>query len=95
MGPVRGTSTGKVYDQFDVNVHGPHRLARAVLPHMRSRGDGITVNVSSVVDHAAFPGTGIYAGSKFALKAMTDALRAEVGGYGADTVLIEPGPVEM
>ncbi|ELZ58725.1 MULTISPECIES: SDR family oxidoreductase [unclassified Haloferax] len=94
MGPVEDVPTGKVHDQFDVNVYGPHRLVRAALPHMRSQGDGTIVNVSSVVGRVAFPGTGVYAGSKFALEAMTDALRTEVEEYGVDAVLIEPGPVE-
>ncbi|POG53608.1 SDR family oxidoreductase [Haloferax marisrubri] len=94
MGPVEDVPTEQVHAQFDVNVYGPHRLIRAVLPHMRSQGDGTIVNVSSVVGRVAFPGTGIYAGSKFALEAMTDALRTEVEEYGIDAVLVEPGPVE-
>jgi NAD(P)-dependent dehydrogenase (short-subunit alcohol dehydrogenase family) len=94
MGPIEDVPTERVERQFDVNVYGPHRLTRAVLPHMRAQGDGTIVNVSSVVGRVSLPGTGVYAGSKFALEAMTDALRAEVREYGIDAVLIEPGPVE-
>ncbi|KTG25118.1 SDR family oxidoreductase [Haloferax profundi] len=94
MGPIEDVPTEMVHKQFDVNVYGPHRLTRAVLPHMRSQGDGTIVNVSSVVGRVSFPGGGVYAGSKFALEAMTDALRAEVEEYGIDAVLVEPGPVE-
>ncbi|WP_411968043.1 SDR family oxidoreductase [Haloferax sp. YSSS75] len=94
MGPLEDVPTEMVHEQFDVNVYGPHRLIRAVLPHMRSQGDGTIINVSSVVGRISFPGSGVYAGSKFALEAMTDALRGEVEEYGIDAVLVEPGPVE-
>lgn len=93
VGPVEDVSVDRVHQQFDVNVYGPHRLTRAVLPHMRERGDGTIVNVSSALGRLALPGTGVYAGSKFALEAMSDALRAEVSPLGIDVVLIEPGYV--
>jgi len=94
MGPVEDVPTERVHRQFDVNVYGPHRLIRAVLPHMREQEDGTVINVSSVAGRVAFPGGGIYSGSKFALEAMSDSLRAEVEEYGVDVVLIEPGPVD-
>ena len=94
MGPVEDVPTEVVHRQFDVNVYGPHRLIRAVLPHMREQGDGTVVNVSSVAGRVSFPGGGVYSGSKFAIEAMSDSLRAEVEEYGVDVVLIEPGPVD-
>ena len=94
FGPLEDVPTDAVHRQFDVNVYGPHRLIRAVLPHMRRRREGTIINVSSVAGRLAFPGGGVYCGSKFALEAMTDALRAEVDEYGIDAVLIEPGPVD-
>jgi len=94
FGPLEDVPTDAVHRQFDVNVYGPHRLIRAVLPHMRRRREGTIVNVSSVAGRLSFPGGGVYCGSKFALEAMTDALRAEVEEYGIDAVLIEPGPVD-
>ncbi|WP_224332477.1 SDR family oxidoreductase [Haloprofundus halobius] len=94
FGPIEDVPTEAVEKQFAVNVFGPHRLMRAVLPHMRAEGDGTIVNVSSVAGRVSFPGSGVYSGSKFALEAMTDALRAEVEEYGIDAVLVEPGPVE-
>ena len=94
FGPLEDLPVGTVRRQFDVNVHGPHRLIRAVLPHMRAREEGTIVNLSSVAGRVAFPGGGAYCGSKFALEAMSDALRAEVGTFGIDVVLVEPGPVD-
>jgi len=92
-GPLEDVPAGQLQEQFDVNVYGPHRLTRAVLPHMREAEDGTIVNVSSVSGRISMPGTGAYSGSKFALEAMSDALRGEVDGFGVDVVLVEPGPV--
>jgi NAD(P)-dependent dehydrogenase (short-subunit alcohol dehydrogenase family) len=94
FGPVEELPVEEVEKQFDVNVYGPHRLARAVLPHMREAGEGTVVNISSVAGRISFAGGSAYCGSKFALEAMTDALRQEVEGHGIDAVLVEPGPVQ-
>jgi len=94
FGPVEDVPVDRVHDQFDVNVYGPHRLIRAVLPHMREQEEGTIVNVSSVAGRLAIPGGGVYCASKFALEAMSDALRVEVEEHGVDVVLIEPGPVD-
>jgi NAD(P)-dependent dehydrogenase (short-subunit alcohol dehydrogenase family) len=93
-GPVEDIPTDRLHAQFDVNVYGPHRMVRAVLPTMRDQEEGTIVNVSSVSGRISTPGYGAYAGSKFALEGMSDALRAEVEGLGVDVVLVEPGPVE-
>jgi len=93
FGPVEDVPTAKVHEQFDVNVYGPHRLIKAVLPGMRRERDGTIINVSSVAGRISFPGGGVYSGSKFAIEALSDALRNEVAEYGIDVVVVEPGPV--
>lgn len=93
-GPVEDVPIEQVHAQFDVNVYGPLRLARAALSHMRERGKGTIVNVSSAVGRVAVPGMGIYSGSKFALEGISDSLRGEVDEYDVDVVLVEPGPVD-
>jgi len=93
-GAVESTTVEETRGQFDVNVHGPHRLVRAALPHMRERGEGSIVNMSSVLGRVSLPGVGTYCASKHALEAMSDALRVEVAPHGVDVVLVEPGGVE-
>ena len=93
-GPLEDVPTDELHRQFDVNVYGPHRLIRAVLPHMRDREEGTIVNVTSVAGRVVTPGGGAYSASKFALEAMSDALRGEVEDFGVDVVLVEPGPVQ-
>ncbi|MFC7166586.1 SDR family oxidoreductase [Halospeciosus flavus] len=94
FGTVEDVPTRKLNRQFDVNVYGPHRLIRAALPHMREQEEGTIVNLSSVAGRVSFPGMGTYSASKFALEAMSDALRNEVDQHGIDVALVEPGPVE-
>jgi NAD(P)-dependent dehydrogenase (short-subunit alcohol dehydrogenase family) len=77
--------------QFETNVFGALRLAQLVLPGMRRRGTGTVVNVSSMGGRLTFPGFGVYHASKYALEALSDALRCELKGLGVDVVLIEPG----
>jgi NAD(P)-dependent dehydrogenase (short-subunit alcohol dehydrogenase family) len=93
-GPVEDVPVELLHEQFDVNVYGPHRLARAVLPHMREAGDGTIVNVSSVAGRIVAPGMGAYSGSKHAMEALSDALRLETERFGVDVVVVQPGPVE-
>lgn len=90
MGPVEDVSTEKMREQYEVNVFGPHRLIRAALPHMRERGDGTIVNVTSITDRFPIAGSGIYSGSKSALASTSQALRQEVRAQGVDVVVVEP-----
>jgi NAD(P)-dependent dehydrogenase (short-subunit alcohol dehydrogenase family) len=94
LGPVEDVPVDAVTDQFDVNVFGPLRLCRAVLPGMRERGGGRIVNVSSVLGWTALPGLGIYSASKFGLGALSDALRRELAGTGVDVTVVEPAWVQ-
>jgi NAD(P)-dependent dehydrogenase (short-subunit alcohol dehydrogenase family) len=93
-GPLEDVDDDRLHRQFDVNVYGPHRLIRAVLPHMREREDGTIVNVSSVAGRLASPGMGAYSASKFALEGYSDALRNEVAPHGVDVSVVQPGPVK-
>jgi NAD(P)-dependent dehydrogenase (short-subunit alcohol dehydrogenase family) len=62
-----------------------------VLPGMRARGNGWIVNVSSVAGLVAAPGFGYYSATKFAVEAVTDALRDEVAAQGISVLAVEPG----
>jgi NAD(P)-dependent dehydrogenase (short-subunit alcohol dehydrogenase family) len=94
FGALEDVPAASLHRQFDVNVYGPQRLARAALPHMRETGGGTIVNLSSVVGRLSIPGAGAYSASKAAVESMSDALRSEVASFDVDVVVIEPGPVE-
>ena len=82
---------GEVEIQFDVNAYGPLKLARAVAPGMRRRGWGRIVNVTSTNGFIVTPFMGAYSASKYALEALSDALRMELKPWGVEVVVVAPG----
>jgi NAD(P)-dependent dehydrogenase (short-subunit alcohol dehydrogenase family) len=81
----------RVRAQFETNVFGPVQLTQLVLPGMRAQGWGKIVNLSSMGGKLVFPGGAYYHATKYALEAVSDALRFEVRGFGVDVILVEPG----
>lgn len=90
-GAVETVSDERVRAQFETNLFAALALSRLVLPGMREQGWGKVVNVSSMGGRLAFPGGGLYHASKYALEAVSDAMRFELKGFGVDVILIEPG----
>jgi NAD(P)-dependent dehydrogenase (short-subunit alcohol dehydrogenase family) len=80
--------------QFEVNLFAPMALARAVLPGMIARRQGLVVNISSVSGVMTTPFAGPYCASKAAFNAATDALRMEVGPFGVQVVTVQPGGIQ-
>lgn len=93
-GAIEDVPPRLVRRQFDATLFGLHRLVRAALPHMRESGAGRIVTVTGLSGRVSLPGAGIHASSQFAVEALQDALRAEVGPHGIDVVTIQPGPIE-
>jgi short-subunit dehydrogenase len=58
---------------------------------MRARKSGRIINISSLVGRTTFPGMGVYGATKYAVEALSDALRQEVAGFGIKVIIIEPG----
>lgn len=79
--------------QFETNVFGLMSLTRAVLPAMLARGAGRVINVSSVSGRIPAPILGAYHASKYALEALSDALRMELAPFGVRVSVIEPGTI--
>jgi len=90
-GAVESIPLGSLRRQFETNVFGLVRMCQLALPGMRRRGEGRIVNLSSMGGKLTFPGGGAYHATKYAVEALSDALRFEVKGFGVDVVLIEPG----
>jgi NAD(P)-dependent dehydrogenase (short-subunit alcohol dehydrogenase family) len=90
-GAVEEVPIDAVRKQFETNVFGLVRMCQLALPGMRRQGWGKIVNVSSMGGRLVFPGGGFYHGTKYAVEAISDALRFEVAGFGIDVAIIEPG----
>jgi NAD(P)-dependent dehydrogenase (short-subunit alcohol dehydrogenase family) len=91
FGAVHLLSDAEVQRQFDTNVTGVIRVVRAVVPHFLAHGGGTIVNVGSVAGVVGAPYSGIYAGSKHALEALSESLHFELSHRGVRVRLVEPG----
>jgi NAD(P)-dependent dehydrogenase (short-subunit alcohol dehydrogenase family) len=78
--------------QLEVNIIGQVAVTQAFLPHIR-QGRGRIVNIGSISGRIAAPFLGAYAASKFAMEALTDALRVELRPWGLHVALVEPGGI--
>lgn len=90
-GAIETVPLDAVRRQFETNVFGLARLTQLVLPKMRDQRWGKIVNLGSMGGRLVFPGGGWYHATKYALEAVSDALRFEVRGFGIDVILLEPG----
>jgi NAD(P)-dependent dehydrogenase (short-subunit alcohol dehydrogenase family) len=91
--PVEALPLAQWRQQFEVNLFGHIAMTQALLPALLI-SSGTVVNISSVGGKVVLPTYGAYAGSKFALEAVSDALRREVAQLGIKVVVIEPGAVK-
>lgn len=90
-GSIEGMDESSLRAMFELNFFAVLSVTRAVLPGMRARGSGWIVNVSSVAGLVSAVGFGYYSATKFAIEAVTDALRDEVAGQGISVLTVEPG----
>src|SRR4030088_635501 len=91
FGMVEELSEQEARDQIETNLFGALWVTQAALPFLREQGSGHFLQVSSIGGISAFPGIGIYPGSKWALEGISQALAQEVRGFGIHVTLIEPG----
>jgi NADP-dependent 3-hydroxy acid dehydrogenase YdfG len=78
---------------IDVNIKGVLYGIAAVLPHMQKQMSGQIINVSSVAGHKVGPGGSVYAGTKWAVRAISEGLRQEVKPWNIRTTIVSPGAV--
>jgi short-subunit dehydrogenase len=90
-GTVEEADLDAVRRQFETNVFGLARMTQLVLPGMRAAGAGRIVNVGSMGGRLVFPVGGYYHASKYAVEALSDALRFEAAPFGVRVSLVEPG----
>jgi short-subunit dehydrogenase len=91
-GPLEDVADAELRQQFETNVFGLMAVTRAFLPQLKERR-GRLVNISSIGGRVTFPLFGAYHASKYAVEALSDALRNELAPFGVAVVLVEPGPI--
>ncbi|MDP9333048.1 MAG: oxidoreductase [Actinomycetota bacterium] len=93
-GPVEESSADALRQQLETNVVGLTRLTQLVLPQMRAQRWGRIINLGSISGKISLPGCAYYSASKYAVEAISDALRFEVRPFGIAVSLIEPGAIK-
>jgi NADP-dependent 3-hydroxy acid dehydrogenase YdfG len=91
--PIDEANADEMCDMIRVNFEAATRMAYAALSHFRSVGRGHLVNVSSILGTKVRPNAGVYAGTKYAIEALSEALRMEVAKTDIKVSVIEPGVV--
>ena len=92
-GAIEDVPIDEARRQFEVNVFGLARLTQLVSPHMRAQGSGTIINISSIGGRLTTPLGGWYHATKYAVEALSDALRMELRPFGIDVVVVEPGGI--
>lgn len=91
LGAVEEATDAEVRAVYDTNVFGLLTVTRAVAPVLRAQRSGAIVNISSVGGFVSSPGWGVYASTKFAVEALSEALHAELKPLGVHVMVVEPG----
>jgi NAD(P)-dependent dehydrogenase (short-subunit alcohol dehydrogenase family) len=90
IGAAEESSIAQAQAVFDINVFGVMRMVKEVLPHMRARGRGRIINLSSVQGFIPAPYMAVYGASKHAIEGYSQSLDHEVRQYGIRALLVEP-----
>ncbi len=91
FGMIEELSETELRDQIETNLFGALWVTKAALPFLREQGSGHFLQISSIGGISAFPNIGAYNASKWALEGFSQALAAEVRGFGINVTIIEPG----
>lgn len=94
VGPIEEIDINAVCTMARINVEAAYRMAYVALKHFKSTGSGFLLNLSSILGTKVRPNTGAYAGTKYAIEALTEALRMELAKTDIGIACIEPGLVK-
>ena len=93
-GTAEDVSIEEFRAQFETNFFSVVRMIQKVAPIMRKQGTGGIVNISSIAGRIGFPVSTAYISSKFAIEGLSESLRYELGPFGVDVIIIEPGVIK-
>ena len=93
-GTAEDVSLEEFREQFETNFFSIIRIIQKVAPVMRKQGSGDIVNISSIAGRIGFPVSTAYISSKFAIEGLSESLRYELGPFGVNVIIIEPGVIK-
>ncbi|MFJ8158910.1 SDR family oxidoreductase [Streptomyces sp. NPDC094468] len=91
FGAAEEVTGAQIEHQIATNLTGSIHVTRAALPHLRARGGGRIVQVSTYGGHAAYPGGSLYSAGKFGIEGFMEALAKEVAPFKIGVTIVEPG----
>jgi NAD(P)-dependent dehydrogenase (short-subunit alcohol dehydrogenase family) len=90
-GPIEAFDIEQMQDLFNINVFGPLRVDKAVLPPMRQRHSGLLIHVTSTLGRVLPRMGGLYPASKWAAEGLAESLQYQLKPFGVEAVILEPG----
>ena len=94
LSPIQEGDVDDWEAMIDINVKGLLYVSRIILPIMTSRGQGHVINIGSIAGKEVYPNGNVYCASKFAVDALSNAMRFDLNKYGIKVSEINPGMVE-
>lgn len=93
FGPIEAVSGRQIQQQFATNVFGLISVTQQILPAMRQAGEGLIINVASIVGRMALPYAASYIATKFAVEGLSESMRYELAPFNIRVKVIEPGSI--
>lgn len=93
FGPIEATLGQQIQQQFATNVFGLVEVTQQILPGMRASGEGLIINISSIVGRLALPYASSYVATKFAVEGLSESMRFELQPFGIRVKMVEPGSI--
>lgn len=93
FGPIEAVDSRQIQQQFATNLFGLVSVTQQILPVMREAGEGLIINVSSIIGRMALPYAASYIATKFAVEGLSESMRYELAPFGIRVKIIEPGSV--
>ena len=93
FGPLEAIEGQQMQQQFATNVFGVIGVTQQILPVMRAAGQGLIINISSIIGRMSLPYTSSYIATKFAVEGLSESLRYELEPFGIRIKVIEPGSI--
>jgi NAD(P)-dependent dehydrogenase (short-subunit alcohol dehydrogenase family) len=93
FGPIEAIGIQQIQQQFATNLFGLIAVTQQILPVMRGAGDGLIINVSSIIGRMALPYASSYIATKFAVEGLSESMRYELEPFHIRVKMIEPGSI--
>jgi NAD(P)-dependent dehydrogenase (short-subunit alcohol dehydrogenase family) len=93
FGPIEAIESQKIQQQFSTNLFGLIGVTQQILPVMRSAGEGLIINISSIIGRMALPYAASYIATKFAVEGLSESMRYELEPFHIRVKIIEPGSI--